>query len=107
MPTTIQMWEEISHLCRNGHVRKRTGEASQTKKEIIQGAQPGDANYYPLKVGHEWTYKMPGDTEDNEQTIRVAEYSDEYRAYLVRTIFRIGGALPIGNREIRRGVFLS
>jgi hypothetical protein len=63
-------------------------------------AQSIDANYYPLKVGYEWTYKMPGTTEDNEQTVRITEYSDEYRAYLVRTIFRIGGALPVTSDDL-------
>ena len=62
--------------------------------------QSGVPDYFPLTVGNEWTYKMPGATEDNEQTIRVAEYSDEYRAYLVRTIFRIGGAFPITSEDL-------
>jgi hypothetical protein len=60
-------------------------------------SQSNNENYYPLKVGYEWTYKMP---EDNEQTIRVTEYSEEYRAYLVRTIWRIGTALPITSDEL-------
>jgi hypothetical protein len=59
--------------------------------------QSGDANYYPLKVGYEWTYKM---NEDNEQTVRVTEYSDEYKAFLVTTIFRIGAAFPVTSDDL-------
>jgi hypothetical protein len=60
-------------------------------------AQKSAPNYYPLQVGDQWTYKMPieGTDRDDEQTIRVTEYSDEYKSYIVRTIFKVGDALPI------------
>ena len=60
-------------------------------------AQKTTPNYYPLQVGDQWTYKMPveGTDRNDEQTIRVTEYSDEYKSYIVRTIFKMGDALPI------------
>ncbi len=56
-------------------------------------AQQSDDVYYPLKVGYKWTYTWG--TPENEQVIKVTQFDDDYNAYMVTEILKLGTALPM------------
>lgn len=63
-------------------------------------AQTGPADYFPLKVGDKWTYNwMPTNNTDNEQVVRIDDFDEEYNAYLVTTILKVGDALPVTSQD--------
>jgi hypothetical protein len=71
-------------------------------------AQKTTSNYYPLKVGMKWTYKMPAQNGTIDQTVEVTKY--ELGAFHVKTIFNVGEGVEIediveirGNKIIKTG----
>lgn len=63
-------------------------------------ADTGNQNYFPLRVGLQWIYNMPMPNGNMEQVVSIPEYMSDYNAYLVRTIFKLGGAFPVTNEEL-------
>ena len=73
-------------------------------------AQKTTSNYYPLKVGYQWTYKMPAQRGNVNQIVEVAKY--ELGAFHVKTTFETGEGVEIediietkGNKVFKTGTY--
>jgi hypothetical protein len=60
-------------------------------------AQDTTSNYYPLKVGNEWTYRLEG---NNTQVVKIIDSLDQYGAFQVRTVAKYGSMLPMTTEEL-------
>lgn len=68
---------------------------------ITSLAQTGQLNYFPLTVGYEWTYDwMPTGNSNNQQVVRIDDFDEEYNAYLVTTVLKVGTALPVTSQDL-------
>jgi hypothetical protein len=67
---------------------------------LIGGAKSQNSNvdYYPLKVGYEWKYKIP-DKQFEEKYI-VESYDNTYEAYLVKKIVKLGDLSPMTSKQL-------
>lgn len=63
-------------------------------------AQQTDDNYYPLKPGNQWTYTYPWGKGEGEEKVVVEEFFNEYNAYLLREITKLGSALPMTTERL-------
>ena len=73
-------------------------------------AQKTTSNYYPLKVGYQWTYKMPAQRGNVNQIVEVAKYG--LGAFHVKTTFETGEGVEIediieikGNKVFKTGTY--
>lgn len=61
-------------------------------------AQNESTDYYPIKIGYTWKYRMPDN--DFEEKFVVSSFDDTYDAYLVKHITKVGDLLPVTNEQL-------
>lgn len=64
----------------------------------VAKSQKSNVDYYPLKVGYEWKYKVVN--VDFEEKYIVESFDNTYEAYQVKEISKIGDLNPIISRKL-------
>lgn len=75
---------------------------------FLSSAFSQSKNYYPLKIGKEWKYQSQNG--EFERKLIVVSYDDNYDAFLLKEILKLGTTLPVTNQiliENRNGSIIQ